>query len=75
MTGVPVPAPFSCVIWQHCVSVGQEVYVGSDIISVEIMKMEVVIQTPCSGTITWLRPMGEPCEEGDPIAIIDDGQP
>jgi urea carboxylase len=70
MTTTHVPAPMACTVWQHSVSLGQEVVVGSDIISIESMKLEVAVQAPCSGVITYLRPMGEVAEEGETIASI-----
>ena len=67
---VKVLAPFACTVWQHSVSVGQEVIVGTDIMSIESMKMEVAIQAPCSGVVSWLKPMGEMLEQGEPIAVL-----
>jgi len=69
---VNVPAPHACVVWQHCCSVGQVVAAGSDIISVESMKMEFLVQAPCNGTVTWLKPMGEQAEEGEALATIEE---
>jgi len=71
MAIVNVTAPYGCVVFQHCCSVGQHMTEGSDIISIEAMKMETVVSAPCSGTVTWLRAMGDQAEEGDVLATIE----
>jgi len=68
---VPAPTPATC--WQHCVSVGQQVSAGSDIISLECMKMEFPVQAPVSGTIVWLIPMGDLVEKDGDVAVIETG--
>lgn len=71
MIRVDVKAPHGCVVFQHCCSVGQDVLEGSDIISIEAMKLETMVAAPASGTIVWLLPMGEQADEGDVIATIE----
>ncbi len=67
-----VPSPLSGTVWQHSVSEGQEVEEGSAIMTLECMKMEMEVNAPCSGTVTWLKPMGEPVEEGETVATIEE---
>jgi len=71
MTHHNLPAPCLCTVWQHCVSVGQKVSAGSDIVSVESMKLELPVSATVSGTVTYLKPMGEPAEEGETVATIE----
>lgn len=67
-----VKAPHTGVIWQHCVSEGQKIEEGQDLIASECMKLEMIIAAPCTGTVIWLKPMGESFEEGDHIATIEE---
>lgn len=60
----------TCVVFQHCVSVGQKVVAGQDLVACEAMKMEVPVASGVSGTVAWLKPMGELVEAGEPVAII-----
>jgi urea carboxylase len=67
-----VPSPVTGTVWQHACSEGQEVVEGSEIVMMEIMKMELSVCAPCSGRVTWLKPMGEPVQEGEKIATIEE---
>lgn len=67
-----IKSPVTGTVWQHCVSVGQNVVAGSEIITLESMKMELSIMISCDGRVSWLKPMGEPVEEGDLIAVVDE---
>jgi len=55
------------------VAEGQQVFEGNDIMVLESMKMEVPVQSPCDGTVTWIKPQGETIEADEVIAKIDDG--
>lgn len=66
-----VKAPFACSVWQHSVSVSQRVSAGDCLMTIESMKMEVPIEAPCAGIVTFLRAMNEPVEEGGTVATID----
>lgn len=67
-----VPSPITGTVWQHACGVGQEVVAGSEIMTLECMKMEMSVCAPCGGRITWLKPMGEAIVEGETVAIIEE---
>lgn len=66
-----VLAPTAGRVFQHAVSVGQEVVEGTDILTFEVMKLEMPIAAPCSGIVTWLCLMDTPVNDGDVLAIIE----
>lgn len=68
---VRIPAPVASVCWQHCVSIGQTVMAGSDVVSLECFKMEFLVPTPVDGVVVWLLPMGSEVAEGADVAIIE----
>lgn len=70
---VPVPAPFDCVVAQHCARVGQEVSPGQDVVACEAMKMEVPVASPAAGTVAWLAPLGSVVRGGEPVAEVERG--
>jgi biotin carboxyl carrier protein len=70
---VDVKAPVTGTIWMLSAGVGQQVYEGNDLMTMESMKMEVPVAAPCNGEVTWLRPQGDQVNVEDLVAIIEDG--
>lgn len=67
-----VEAPIAGSVWAHSVGVGQRVTAGTTLVILECMKMEIPVEAPCDGEVTWLRPQGDTINQGDSVAILDD---
>ena len=59
-------------LWKIVVAVGQAVEEDDTLMVLELMKMEIPITTPVSGTVAQiLVAEGEVVQEGQTVAIID----
>lgn len=67
-----VLTPTAGSIWTHSVGVGQRVFAGTTLLIAEVMKMEIPIEAPVDGEVTWLAPCGQTLEAGDHVATLDD---
>jgi urea carboxylase len=61
-----------CSVWAHSAGVGQRVFAGNVIIILESMKVEVPIEAPCDGEVTWLAAVGQTLETDDLVAVVND---
>ena len=59
-------------VWTHSASVGQRVFQGNVIAILESMKVEIPVETPCDGEVTWLAACGTTLSADDLVAIVDD---
>jgi urea carboxylase len=68
---VAVTAPFVATVWQIGADVGAEVNSGEPLLSLEAMKMESNVSTPCSGTLAavYVRP-GDQVAAGQILAAV-----
>lgn len=67
-----VEAPIAGSVWTHAVGVGQRVSAGTTLVILECMKMEITVDSPWDGEVTWLKPSGDTVNQGDVVAIVDD---
>ena len=67
-----IESPIAGSVWTHSTSVGQTVEAGTTLVILECMKMEIPVETPVGGEVTWLRPCGDTINQGDPVATVDD---
>jgi acetyl-CoA carboxylase biotin carboxyl carrier protein len=58
-------------VWSHAAFVGQRVEAGATIVILESMKCEIPLETPVTGTITWLKPCAEEVAIDDVVAELD----
>lgn len=58
-------------VWTHSVGVGQQVSVGTTLVILECMKMELPVTSPYDGVVRWLKPCGETVQTGDVVASVD----
>lgn len=65
-------APIASSVWAHAAEVTQHVSAGSVVVILECMKMEIPVEAPCAGEITWLLEKGTEVKEGDVVAKLDD---
>lgn len=65
-------SPTAGSVWTHSVGVGQRVFAGTTLLIAEVMKMEVPIESPVDGEVTWLRPCGDMIAANDHVATVDD---
>jgi biotin carboxyl carrier protein len=68
-----VLATMKGMIWQGCISTGQSVKKGQDILTMEIMKTEVPVPAPCAGVVEWIQKPGKHINRGDVVAKIKEG--
>lgn len=57
-------------VWVHTSAVGQAVTTGSQLLVLECMKMEIPVEAPCAGTVTWLAAPASTVAAGDVVATI-----
>jgi len=74
MAVIKVEAPIASSVWAHSVDVGQRVTRGTALVILECMKMEIPVEAPCAGEVTWLRAKGDTVDVGDVVATVDDGK-
>ena len=55
----------------HVAAVGQRVEIGSALLTLECMKMLLVVEASVGGTVAWMRPCGEVVEVDDVVAVLD----
>ncbi len=67
-----VESPITGSVWTHAVGVGQRVTAGTALVILECMKMEIPVESPCDGEVTWLRACADMVNVGDVVAIVDD---
>ena len=61
-------------VWQVRVEVGQRVEVGTELVVLESMKMEIPVEATVAGTVTEIRVRpDQQIAEGDVVAVIDEG--
>ena len=62
-------------VWKVEAAQGSTVAEGDVLVILESMKMEIPVEAPAAGTLVELRVAPEdPVEEGQVIAVIDDGR-
>lgn len=66
-------APVTGSIWMHSGGVGQKVFADNQVLVMECMKMEVPVNSPVDGEIVELVAPGTVVNEGDVVAVVDDG--
>lgn len=66
-------SPVTGSVWIHSVGVGQDVFAGSALLVLESMKMEIPILSEHNGRVVELVDPGTVVNEGDVVAVIDDG--
>ncbi|MCU1455654.1 MAG: hypothetical protein JWN46_3800 [Acidimicrobiales bacterium] len=60
-------------VWQVRVEVGEQVEVGTELVVLESMKMEIPVESPVAGTVSELRVQpDQQIHEGDVVAVIDE---
>jgi biotin carboxyl carrier protein len=70
-TQVEVLAELAANVWQVHIEVGQRIEEGAVVVILESMKMEIPVESPCSGTVTTLNVAPESqVQDGDVIAVI-----
>jgi len=70
-----VDSPVSGSIWEHLVSVGDEVKEGQTVSIIESMKMEVQVHSPVSGKVQQvLLDKGTQLSAGSPVIVIEPTQ-
>jgi biotin carboxyl carrier protein len=67
-----VESPITGSVWTNAVGVGQHVTEGTTLVILECMKMEITVEAPCDGEVTWLKASGDTVNQGDAVAILDD---
>lgn len=68
---ISITAPVTGSVWLHSVGVGQQVSNGSPILIMESMKMEVPVDAPEDGVITFLADPGTIVQEGEEVAKLE----
>ncbi len=66
-----IKAPCAGTVWMQVAAVGQTVEAGGQVLVCESMKMEIPIETPVSGTVTFLADAATNIVEGDVIAVVE----
>lgn len=66
-----VESPITGSVWTHSVGVGQTVLAGTVLVILESMKMEIPVESPVDGIVTWLRPCGETVNVDDVVANVE----
>ena len=70
---VEVLAEMAANVWQVHVGVGQHVEEGDVLVILESMKMEIPVESPCSGTIVSLNVAPEAqVQDGDTMMVIEE---
>ncbi len=67
-----IESPITGSVWTHSVGVGQQVTAGTTLVILESMKMEIPVESPCDGEVTWLRACGDMINVGDVVATVDE---
>lgn len=70
MAKVDVRAEVASSVWVHTSAVGQVVSAGAQLLVLECMKMEIPVESPCAGTVTWLAAPASTVAAGDIVATI-----
>ena len=52
-------------------SVGQTISAGATVVILESMKLEIPVETPKDGTVTWMAAAGTVVDTNDVVAIVD----
>ena len=66
----PVEAEMTATVWKLTVANGDSVEVGQTIAVLESMKMEIPVDAPAAGVVTFKVTEGADVAEGDVIAEI-----
>lgn len=69
-----VRSPVGGSVWIHTAAVGQTVFEGSPLLTIEVMKTEFPIESPCAGTVTYLAAVGQTLDQDALVAIVDDAK-
>ncbi len=60
-------------IWKIETAVGDRVAPDDVLLVIESMKMEIPVESPCSGTVSQIRvEEGQAVEEGDVLVVLGD---
>jgi acetyl-CoA carboxylase biotin carboxyl carrier protein len=71
MTGVK--ADMAATVWKVKAAVGDEVSVGDELVVLESMKMEIPVESPVAGVVSWIADEGSLVSPGDLLAEIAKG--
>ena len=66
-----IESPITGSVWTHSVGVGQRIAAGTVLVILECMKMEIPVESPHEGVVSWLKPCGEMINVGDVVATVD----
>jgi urea carboxylase len=69
--GTLVSAPFAASVWKVDVAAGDRVVKGQPLVSLEAMKMETVLSTPCDGVVHQVLPTaGSQVVAGEALVVL-----
>jgi biotin carboxyl carrier protein len=68
---ITVRAPCAGSVWLQTAAIDQQVSASDVVVILECMKLEIPVEAPCSGTVTWMADAGNTVAQDDAVAIIE----